>query len=1352
MSNGRNFRGEHDGRKTGFDWFALARERGLSYQEGLVLYGEAQRQAAAARDPERVLRSMYVALLDQIRPSRAAQPGPGKFTRVMLDEAGLTWPLPPAQTGTVALTSYLLPRGGAQPKPGATLTPPAEVLSQPERSRQPSDAVDRGVSPTSFDAYVDQLLAQDRDGAPVAGLAYGRPLKVLPPVVLRRMERCFGYSFGDVRIHPDSDKVMGREQAITEGRDVYFAPGRFEPGTERGDWLIGHELAHVVQQDPSERAAATSANQRRPERRGADTPSLEAEASSAASAVIAGRAASVQLRASYGAPQAFSGETPQTGGEETAVDGEEPRELTEEEIEQQIQEAQQQGQQRGEQTVAPEGDEAAAEQEPVAEPPAEDPGAQPADAQGPGAAGPEGQAEQPFAATPAAGGGAPFESFQALKGGALSKWDNELAWHQHFQGDSATAGIEINRDALIADALSGGALAGFQAGLKGVAIDTAINIASSRIPYLQGFVEAARILYDPQAWLEGTSQATVGNMINGGAMLWEGVTSGDPIAALDGLLTILDGINNVIGTLSSLCWIVAAASFLLSFICPAALPFAALAANWAVTLGSISTAFGVFITLGRALVIGLRLLQIKYGDADPATVMAQGERLRAQTQAFTGEFTTRAGNKLRDRAQTALQSRGQPRPAQAPATQNTATARPATRMQRVMNALNTGATVVTGGGNPRNAVQGARSSLATSRQATRAYRGTGEYATTPGGGPRSQRQRVADMEDAGATVFHNDRARERFNEQTRARGETKPAVNRELLRQQQAATERLTAASDADNEAQRRLQQAQQDADDARQRLRQAEGDEDLQARITATEAQHQADQRRVTEAEQAVATQRHVISVLEGELQRRIDTGASDIAINTYRRGVLESQIELSNREIALSNARVDAANSNLARVRARQPLVGAQNLNDQAQNNLTAAQSDAAGTSTARTDAQQGLRDANAEFNTSNRTGGMSQAQSDEARQRDTTQRQQWFFDFTGQGPTDLHGHNKGAGVTGAGGGLVESIGTAAVAEATADPTDDAGTPLGIWERTTSGEPVDLVGASGGRGPSDDYAGRLQARFDALKASLPAPPEGIQATIDGAVTAYAELDEEKRQVAFQEQAMTSLLADADASISALDAVQAISDANKEAIGGHQQQLDAKVTAQDDLRTAATESQGQAGEGAASGASTAETVGSFLPKFLEMLNIVPSRVTGGGGSGEIQQVNDSAQNQQQGAADAQAVAAHSATQADAMQRDTQASQQAANEDLSAMTGMDEQISAEQLEAVDGRAFLQQTLEDAASRQEELDAEMQRLQSEHMAAVQSGSSWAATHEQMRVAGLGELDGIVDLMESDSGEG
>ncbi len=61
--------------------------------------------------------------------------------------------------------------------------------------------------------------------------------------------------FSRVRVHTggeaagEADRLGAR--AFTVGRDVYFGAGQWAPGTPAGDRLLGHELAHVVQQGGS---------------------------------------------------------------------------------------------------------------------------------------------------------------------------------------------------------------------------------------------------------------------------------------------------------------------------------------------------------------------------------------------------------------------------------------------------------------------------------------------------------------------------------------------------------------------------------------------------------------------------------------------------------------------------------------------------------------------------------------------------------------------------------------------------------------------------------------------------------------------------------------------------------------------------------------------------------------------------------------------------------------------------------------------------------------------------------------------------------------------------------------------
>jgi hypothetical protein len=66
------------------------------------------------------------------------------------------------------------------------------------------------------------------------------------------MEPRFGRDFSGVRVH-DGDLASQSAESVgasayTAGLDIVFAAHRYSPGTERGQRLLAHELAHVIQQ------------------------------------------------------------------------------------------------------------------------------------------------------------------------------------------------------------------------------------------------------------------------------------------------------------------------------------------------------------------------------------------------------------------------------------------------------------------------------------------------------------------------------------------------------------------------------------------------------------------------------------------------------------------------------------------------------------------------------------------------------------------------------------------------------------------------------------------------------------------------------------------------------------------------------------------------------------------------------------------------------------------------------------------------------------------------------------------------------------------------------------------------
>ncbi|MBC8756314.1 DUF4157 domain-containing protein [Kordia sp. YSTF-M3] len=73
--------------------------------------------------------------------------------------------------------------------------------------------------------------------------------KALPNALQSNMETSLGQDFSNVGIHTNSQKaVQMNARAYTQGENVHFAPGEFNPSSSKGQDLIGHEFTHVAQQ------------------------------------------------------------------------------------------------------------------------------------------------------------------------------------------------------------------------------------------------------------------------------------------------------------------------------------------------------------------------------------------------------------------------------------------------------------------------------------------------------------------------------------------------------------------------------------------------------------------------------------------------------------------------------------------------------------------------------------------------------------------------------------------------------------------------------------------------------------------------------------------------------------------------------------------------------------------------------------------------------------------------------------------------------------------------------------------------------------------------------------------------
>ena len=81
----------------------------------------------------------------------------------------------------------------------------------------------------------------------------------MPGDVKAKMEGAFGFDFSAVRIHQGSEAASIGALAFARGTDIHFAAGQYRPHERRGQEILGHELAHVVQQSQGRVAVTTQA-------------------------------------------------------------------------------------------------------------------------------------------------------------------------------------------------------------------------------------------------------------------------------------------------------------------------------------------------------------------------------------------------------------------------------------------------------------------------------------------------------------------------------------------------------------------------------------------------------------------------------------------------------------------------------------------------------------------------------------------------------------------------------------------------------------------------------------------------------------------------------------------------------------------------------------------------------------------------------------------------------------------------------------------------------------------------------------------------------------------------------------
>ena len=167
-------------------------------------------------------------------------------------------------------------------------TPPAATSTASLHADRPA------LGPIQLRAQLDEALG-GLDHATTGGATGGGA--ALPDPVRQRMESSFGADFADVRVHQGGEAAQLGAAAYTQGNDLHFAPGRYDPGSAAGQELLGHELTHVVQQ----RAGRVAVQGKDAPIN--DDPALEREADQLGALAARGEPAHVQGVSSGAGPQ-----------------------------------------------------------------------------------------------------------------------------------------------------------------------------------------------------------------------------------------------------------------------------------------------------------------------------------------------------------------------------------------------------------------------------------------------------------------------------------------------------------------------------------------------------------------------------------------------------------------------------------------------------------------------------------------------------------------------------------------------------------------------------------------------------------------------------------------------------------------------------------------------------------------------------------------------------------------------------------------------------------------------------------------------------------------------------------------
>jgi hypothetical protein len=128
-----------------------------------------------------------------------------------------------------------IPSTSRQHKPSGT------VMGSSEHEHQAHDIQTQTENAARFGHSLSNIAVRPD----MATSGSGNPL---PESLQRKMEASFGQDLSGVRVHEDAKATTLGAAAYTQGPNIHFTPGLYQPHSAEGQEMIGHELAHVVQQ------------------------------------------------------------------------------------------------------------------------------------------------------------------------------------------------------------------------------------------------------------------------------------------------------------------------------------------------------------------------------------------------------------------------------------------------------------------------------------------------------------------------------------------------------------------------------------------------------------------------------------------------------------------------------------------------------------------------------------------------------------------------------------------------------------------------------------------------------------------------------------------------------------------------------------------------------------------------------------------------------------------------------------------------------------------------------------------------------------------------------------------------